>query len=235
MLSDSQRAEILRNAEKFFINRIVSAHIRNIEKASSLSVYNYNPFLLNYLAVCIDGEASCLSIAKALFYPRVLGTSINTSFGSLIQDFIANVLPKSEGTIVSGMDIQFIDAEDGRLKYCQVKAGPNTINHDDVKTIIDHFQAALNLSRQNKTHQAQDDFVVGILYGDTMSSSYREIQKRFPVYTGKEFWFHLTGDEHFYKKLHHTFAEAALKVNINDTIEKAISKLAKEIQASKLL
>jgi hypothetical protein len=40
------------------------------------------------------------------------------------------------GSVVHGIDIEFIDAIDGRKKYCQLKSGPSTINKDDVVTII---------------------------------------------------------------------------------------------------
>lgn len=234
-LSDIQCEGILHNAENFFIDHIIPSHIQGIEKAAHLSSYNYNPFLLRYLAVSIDGTVNAMSLAKALFYPRVLGTSINTIFGNQLQAFIANVLPQSNGTIVDGMDIQFTDAEDGRIKCCQIKAGPSTINKDDVDTIINHFQKALNLSRQNKMHLASDDFVLGILYGDTMSANYQKIKERFPVYTGREFWYHLTGDILFYEKLCGVFADAALKADTDGLIKEALSTLAKDIQSFKLL
>lgn len=233
-LSKTQCEEILHNAESFFLDNIIPSHIQSINKASKLDAYEYNPFILRYLACSIDGEVSAMSLAKALFYPRVLGTSINTIFGNQIQSFIANVLPHSEGTIVDGMDIQFVDAEDGRTKYCQVKAGPNTINKDDVKTIVDHFQKALNLSRTNKMHLAADDFVLGILYGTTMSANYRKIQEQYPVYTGQEFWYHLTGDQGFYKKLCEVFANAALRADTDGILKRALDNLMKEVQASDL-
>lgn len=233
-LSKIQCEQILQNAESFFLENIIPSHIQGIEKASKLSSYDYNPFILKYLAFTIDGEVSPKSLAKALLYPRVLGTSINTIFGNKIQSFIANVLPHSAGTIVDGMDIQFVDAEDGRVKYCQVKAGPNTINKDDVKTIVDHFQKALNLSRTNRMHLAADDFVLGILYGTTMSANYRKIQESYPVYTGEEFWYHLTGERRFYEKLCNVFARAALQADTEGVLNRALDNLTKEIQISGL-
>jgi len=78
------------------------------------------------------------SIARALVYPRILGTSIATSFGQNIQRFCTEVL-SGFGSAISGVDIEFIDQLDGRKKYCQVKSGPETINKDDIETISRHF------------------------------------------------------------------------------------------------
>src|SRR5690606_17298596 len=99
-----------------------------------------NPFLDKYKAQFLTGNDSPESVAKALIYPRVLGTSINTTFGSKMQKFCSEVLEGFAST-TSGIDIEFIDLVDGHRKYCQVKAGPNTINKDDVDTINRHFQA----------------------------------------------------------------------------------------------
>ncbi len=50
-------------------------HIKNTQKLEKPSEFNINPFL-----VCLEnflcGDAKPESIAKALIYPRVLGTSI---------------------------------------------------------------------------------------------------------------------------------------------------------------
>jgi len=50
-------------------------------KTKKASEFNINPFTATYLANFLTGDASPESIAKALIYPRILGTSINTTFG----------------------------------------------------------------------------------------------------------------------------------------------------------
>lgn len=52
-----------------------------------------------------------------------------------------------------------IDVFDGIRKYCQIKAGPNTINKDDVPVIKDHFRALINLGRTNGVRIASADFL----------------------------------------------------------------------------
>lgn len=145
-MNEIQKKEILEKAKMFFIEKIAVNHIKNTKKLISLKKFNFNPFLITYLANYLTGNNDPESIAKALIYPRVLGTSINTSFGTQIQEFCSNVLSGFAST-TSGIDIEFIDETDGRRKYCQVKSGPNTINKDDIETIVNHFTAVRNLAR----------------------------------------------------------------------------------------
>ncbi len=131
----------MKQQKSFFRTELFNSHLDSgCKKASKLKSYNINPFLIKYLAFFLEGNDNPKSIAKALILPRILGTSINTSFGNKIQKMI-NVLFEGYGSVVSGIDIEFIDAIDGRKKYCQVKAGPETINKDDVETISSHFNA----------------------------------------------------------------------------------------------
>lgn len=79
-----------------------------------------NPFLNKYLANYLTGNDDPKSVSKALIYPRVLGTSINTSFGSNLQKFINTTL-EGYGSTTTGMDIEFIDKLDGRKNTVKLK------------------------------------------------------------------------------------------------------------------
>ena len=137
-MDSEQRALILNKAESFFNEVIVPNHIKNLKKLKKLKAFKFNPFVIRYLASFLSGEVTYDSIARALVYPRILGTSIATSFGQNIQRFCTEVL-SGFGSAISGVDIEFIDQLDGRKKYCQVKSGPETINKDDIETISRHF------------------------------------------------------------------------------------------------
>lgn len=84
---------------------------------------------MKYLANFFTGSMDNESLARVLVYPRVLGTSINTTFGTQMQYFVNEVLG-SQGSLSSGIDIEFVDRIDGMKKYCQIKAGPETIVFD---------------------------------------------------------------------------------------------------------
>ena len=170
-------------------------------------------------------------MAKALLYPRVLGTSISTTFGTQLQYFCNEVL-SSYASTTSGIDIEFIDSFDGRRKYCQVKAGPTTINHDDVDTIKNHFRAIRNLARTNHLDLNITDCIVGVFYGteNTLSQSYKRINEEYPVYVGAEFWHRLTGDSNFYYDLINAFAGVADEMDSTELIQQVLQNLANELR-----
>ncbi|MDP3915553.1 MAG: hypothetical protein Q8R96_17640 [Bacteroidota bacterium] len=88
-MDNNQRKQIIDNAKTFFRNEIVQNHINGAcKRASKLSEYNINPFLFKYLANFLTGNDDSESIARALVLPRILGSSINTSFGMKIQSLI---------------------------------------------------------------------------------------------------------------------------------------------------
>ncbi|MEG1427471.1 MAG: PmeII family type II restriction endonuclease, partial [Oscillospiraceae bacterium] len=134
-MTEQQRQEILIKAKTFFRHNIAEKHKNNTEKLKHLKSFTVNPFLEKYLANFAFGDDTAESVAKSLIYPRILGTSISTTFGTQLQFFCNEVLD-GYASMIPGMDIEFVDAIDNRKKYCQIKAGPNTINHDDVTTII---------------------------------------------------------------------------------------------------
>ncbi len=230
-MNNQERIQILNNAKNFFRSEIVQNHINGAcERASRLSEYNVNPFLFKYLANFLTGNDDPNSIARALVLPRILGSSITTSFGMKVQSLISSLF-QGLGSTTQGVDIEFIDAIDGRKKYCQLKAGPNTINYDDVTTIINHFDGVRKLARTNNLNVGINDMIVCVVYGEEseLSSHYKRIGQNYPVYIGKDFWHRLTGKEDFYFELIDAIGEVALEVDASRIVEKTIENLAKEI------
>lgn len=183
------------------------------------------------MANFLKGNDDPRSIAEALIYPRLLGSSITTSFGMRIQKLIGELF-EGFGSTTPGIDIEFQDQLDGSKKYCQLKSGPNTINHDDVETIFGHFQSAINLARTNNLKIGIDDFIVGVVYGDSnqLSTHYRRVNERYPVQVGQGFWHRITGHKPFYFELIDAFGEVALEVDGRTKLEESIAKLASEIE-----
>lgn len=230
-MNEQERIEILERAKTFFRENIVDNHIRNCKKAAAIKDYNINPFLFKYLAKFLCGNDSSQSIAKALIYPRILGSSITTSFGMNVQKLISTLF-QGFGSTTQGIDIEFFDAIDSRKKYCQLKAGPNTINRDDVTTICNHFNGIKNLARTNHLTISLEDLIVGVIYGNSeqLSSHYLEINKTYPVIIGQEFWYRLTGKEDFYYDLIRAISDIALEIDGTHLLQETIEQLSKEIE-----
>ena len=110
-----------------------------------------------------------------------------------------------------------------------MKAGPNTINRDDVKTILDHFSGIRNLARTNHLDVRTSDCIVGVFYGTPaeLSSSYKRIDESYPVYVGAEFWYRLTGERRFYYDLIDAFVEVADEMNGTELMESLIQQLSR--------
>ena len=236
-MTKQERLIILEQVKTWFKTVIIPKHIINTQKLSNPKEFDINPFLVPYIATYMTGELTAESVAKALVYPRVFGQSISTSFGQNIQNLISQVF-KSYGSMVPGLDIEFIDAIDGRKKYCQIKLGPYTINKDDVETIHNHFRKAKNLGKTNNLPVQQHDLVVGILYGEPgqESSHYKKLRDShdYTLLTAKDFWHHLTGDLNFYNELKKSIAEVASEAKGVELIEKVVSELSKTDLIKKL-
>lgn len=230
-MNKKEKEGILIRFKEWFQDSLIESHRKNTEKLTDINEFNINPFLLYYLANYLEGNSTPTSLAKALVYPRVLGTSITTSFGSQMQTFITKVLG-AYGSTTQGIDIEFIDQIDKRKKYCQLKSGPNAINQDDIKTIKDHFQGVKNLARTNNLHIDLGDLIFCLTYGEESekNSFIKKLEKDYTVYMGKEFWQRFTGDKYFYRDLILTAGEIAKEVNMKNIVDEVIEDLSKNIE-----
>lgn len=235
MSDQTQISQIVAYFEEYIFN----SHIESLtKKHAQLKSYNVNPIVVRYLSELIEGCYSPMGVAKALFYPRVLGTSINTSFGTRVQNMFVDLkLGGATGSLIKGMDIEFIDKLDQRKKWCQLKSGPNTINSEDVAPLIKKFDNTIRLAKTNNVSNiVNTDFVVGIIYGTSneLSQHYKRINATYPVYIGAEFWYHLTGDPSFYDNLIVALYAAISNLNTQIVLTRACEMLAQEIAQSEL-
>ena len=236
-MNQDEKNIILEKAQTWFKESIAENHIKNTKKLFKASSFDINPFLAVYLSNFLTGNTDPKSIAKALLYPRVLGTSITTSFGTNIQKFTNEVL-SSFGSTTSGIDIEFIDQISKNKIYCQLKSGPNTINKDDVETIVGHFKKVIHLGRTNNLRITHDDMVVGIIYGDmaSLNGHYKRVTTEYdyPIYIGQDFWHRLTGDEHFYSDLIQAIGQVAIEADFSEELNEVINSLSKSPEIKKL-
>jgi len=231
-----KETELLKIITDYFEEKIFVTHKSNsLIKNSKLDSYKVNPILVKYLSKILEDDFTPIGIAKALYYPRVLGTSINTSFGTRIQNMFVD-LNLAQGSLIQGMDIEFVDKIDGRKKWCQLKSGPNTINSEDVNPLLKKFTTVTNLARTNSMSLNNSDLILGVLYGDEtqLSQHYKKIDQQFPVIIGKDFWHRITGFSNFYAKLVANLDQMILNFDTESFFKKGYMALAKDIEASDL-
>ena len=232
VINKNLKHKILEKAKSWWRDELAVAHRTNTLKLRSLDAFDINPFLWSYLAYFLEGNNTPESLAKVLIYPRALGTSITTSFGTRFQGFISKVFAGTFGSMTPGIDLEFIDKLDGRKKFCQIKAGPNVINYDDVYTIKNHFNTAIRTARTNHLSVNTDDFMFCLLYGEEWQQNafIKAIAKDYKVAIGKEFWYRFTGDPDFYSDLIRSIGEVANEFNMKKNVNQVIKLLAKEIK-----
>lgn len=228
--------ELLQIITDYFEENIFDNHKKNVLKEhSKLKSYKINPIIVKYLSKVLEDNYTPIGIAKALYYPRVLGTSITTSFGTRIQRMFVE-LGLADGSLIPEMDIEFIDKIDNRRKWCQLKSGPNTINSGDVKPLLRKFSKVANLGRTNAMNLSNSDLILGVLYGseEQLSQHYKNIDETYPVIVGIEFWHRLTGFPDFYNKLVANLDSMILNIDTENFFEQGYLKLAEEIENSGL-
>lgn len=231
-MDENTKDDIIGKAKVWMREGLIESHRKNTKKLTNVEEFNINPFLLPYLGNFLKGNTEPETLAKVLLYPRILGTSITTSFGTQMQRFISVVL-EGYGSATAGIDIEFEDKVDGRRKYAQLKSGPNAINRDDVTTIKDHFKELINRARTNSLDIQHNDLVFCLLYGEAEEKNafIQELETDYTVHMGKEFWTRFTGDEHFYRDLSIAMAEVANEIDMKEMVEGVIDELAPKIKA----
>lgn len=228
--------KLLEIVTKYFEEKIFDNHkVNSLKNHSKLKSYKINPILVKYLSKVLEDDFTPIGIAKALYYPRVLGTSINTSFGTRIQNMFVE-LKLADGSLIKGMDIEFIDKVDKRKKWCQLKSGPNTINSEDVNPLLKKFSTVANLARTNQISLNNSDLILGVLYGteNQLSQHYKRIDEKHPVIIGADFWHRITGFPNFYNKLVIILDKMILSLDTEQFFKKGYTELAKEITDSEL-
>ena len=233
----AQLDTLLDNTYKFFLD-FFADKAQKYEKRE-FNKFDPNPFTIQAAATGFSETIDAESMAKAIVYPFALGTSLSTSFGTKFQEFIVNYVKGKKsisGSLIQGMDIEYIDAIDGRKKYCQVKSGPNTINKDDIKTIEDHIKDIRKIANTNHMNVNSNDVVIGILYGNDkkMSNMYKRIKADgYMVLIGSDFWYHLTGSKDIYEKLIKKAQDAAKEANFKPSIDELIKTVKNGILKNK--
>lgn len=222
---------IAHEMEVWFRTIFIPRQESNLKKLSKISKHKINPYLAKYRSIALTGAVSPDGIARAMVIGTSLITGLNTSFGTQLQREITNILAGVNGSLTQGIDVEYKDFFDGKKKYAQIKAGPTTINKDDVKTIIGHFKQARSLGAVNNVSVSISDQVVGVIYGkkSDLNDHYKQIEREgYTVLVGDEFWEHMTGEKGLGTRLISVCAAAIPSTKLHTSLEKVISDLAKD-------
>lgn len=227
------------NIAEYFKKELAGVLLKKMQKGHSLSKFKVNPFVLAALSSGTFGQLTSKNMAKALLYPRVLGTSISTTFGDKMQKLCVHILG-ADASSTPGMDIEFNDKLTKQRVIMQLKAGPNTINKGDVQPILSEMHSAYRLLIQNRVAtNIMPLFAMGIAYGSLkeISSHYKKIntssvgaQMEIPIYIGNDFWHRLTGDENFYRDMIKVVIELFEQEDYSQLLEEDLSRLQKQIE-----
>lgn len=229
--------ELRSELKKYFKTEFADLILKKLQTGHKLSSFKVNPLILTALSSGVLGSPTSLNMAKALLYPRVFGTSTNTSFGDKMQTMCIKYLD-AEASSTPGMDIEFEDKIDSKRIIMQLKAGPNTINSEDVEPILRHMNSAYRLLQQNRV-KVMPTFAIGITYGtiNEISGHYKKIQNSpvggqmsIPIFIGQDFWARLTGDKNFYNEMISVFIELFEQEDYSSLLDKDLENLSKGIE-----
>lgn len=235
-MEPTYKAQMLQAAEDSF-QVLLKRRSDKLKKLAQLKNHALNPLLDTHKSMYLFGDDTAENLARSLIYPSIIGTGLNTSFGDLIQKDYLMKFNNVKASGIKGIDIEFEHAITNNHIYCQLKAGVNTINADDVDPIIKKFEKAIRLIRDNGGESLPHDrFIVGVFSGlyENRNGNYKKIEgSLYPVSIGTEFWKAITGDSTFYADLSDTLKNYQ-KSNSNAAkeVEAAVHALAIEISSS---
>lgn len=230
-MTEQQKQAIIESGKQYFRSIIIPNHLKNLNKLH-LSSFDINPFLINYLAAFIKEDSQIIGLAKALVYPYIYDKVIDASSEQDVLSLVSLLQEVTGGASnFDGIDFEFVDAVDGRRKFCQFKAGVKTINKDDIASVLCHFKPLIS---QPSLDLQFENLVVGVLYGekDNLSDYYKTIATHYPVLCGSDFWQHLTGDKNFHARLLKAMGEVLDLGDFegSELIQAPIEEIAEEIK-----
>ena len=227
-LTEQQKQSIIESGKDYFRSIIIPSHLKNL-KMLKLKDFNVNPFMFQYL------DASFESLAKALLYPKAFEVIVCQGSSAGLYDLFWKISRMTRRVTINKKigELEFVDAIDGRKKYCCFTNTCTELIRCDLNAILSQYKCILNEKMQGDLSFQIDDLVVGVVFGEhnKLSPNYKTLETTFPVYCGAEFWEHLMGDKHFYSRLLNAFVEVVEQEDmpVCDCIRKKVKEIAQEI------
>lgn len=226
-MTEQQKQEIFDYGKEYFRRTIIPNHKSKFETLG-LNDFKIDFSIIKYLAGshCKTAETQHL-LAMALVYPKVIETSIKTCFEQNNQSFISQLSQIiGETSEINGIDFEYVDAIDGRRKYCLCKS---IIDEEkDLVEILCDCKKAMHAIDDEDWMNAIDDIVVVVPFGkkEELPEAYNTIATTYTVLCGAEFWEHLTGYSDFYNRMLAGFCLVLDEEQIcRDLVEEVIDNL----------
>jgi len=188
--------ELQNEIDEFVKNKVSEFHQKRIDSIKSLTLSKIlqrkNPYLFKAKNVNTAEE-----LVKSLLNAFV-SSQEETLFGGLLEDvalFVCSKVFGGQKSGIEGIDLEF--NRDGKRYIVSIKSGPNWGNSQQIKKMIENFQKAQRIIRQN----AKDTQIVcvnGCCYGKTPENPDKGFYLKL---CGKEFWELISGDENLYINL----------------------------------
>lgn len=150
-----------------------------------------NPYL--YRAKAMQSAVEIVESVLTAF----ISSSEETIFGNCFFEPIAIAASGGNKALAEGIDIMIQDNETNTIFAIAVKSGPSVFNADSKKRQEQNFLAASKLAQQAK---ARYEAYIGYCYGKKRETG-KGKPKLYQELAGKTFWYAITGDEDFYKKI----------------------------------
>ena len=231
-LTPSQLADhLVVQIEKWFTEVIIANNKNNLDGLRTSGAFTINPYLPRYISLATTGDITAEGIARSLVFSRAFVTSLNTSFGDRLQIFISDQIKQVAGSLIKGIDIEFDDCIDKKRKYAQIKAGPNTINGEDVEPIFKMFNGIKNKAKRDGNPITDDQLMIGVIYGSdtSLNSHYKKLKGlNIPVHVSDNFWERLTGEKNFEQRLVDACVRATKAANVKGLLDQVVLDLAQD-------
>ena len=202
--------------ETFYSTLIAKINDLNIKKI----IGRKNPYL--YRAKAMQSASEIVDSVLTAF----VSSSEETIFGNCFFEPIAIAASGGNKALAEGIDIMIQDHDTNTISAIAVKSGTSVFNADSKKRQEQNFMSASKLAQQVK---ARYEAYIGYSYGKKKETG-RGKPKMYQELAGKQFWYKLTGDEEFYKKIITFMGDLPEKyvADYKESYNKAFNRLVRE-------
>lgn len=221
-MNTAEKALVYRDSQ-FHWQLTAQEYIDAAANAASLANCSVDALALPLTAIGVNGDADASSLAKVL-----VTSAFQTRASKIFRDNMDGYVDKAlEGykSPIGSMTIRFIDQVDRIEKDVLLLADPEVVpeNPTEMLTVLDEAAKETGEGTQ---------IAVGFFQGISQlyPESVKEIQKKYPVYDGADFWNRFTGDDSFYQKLTSSFVNT-IAFRTTQLMQQAIEKVTEKLKS----